>query len=209
MAEKIKIWGRTTSINVQKALIALSECTLDYEQEIIGRQHGGTFEADYYPLNPNGNIPTLKDGDFILWESNAIVAYLCEKYGTEGLRPQNEQERALCHQWMIWQITVVYPILHPVFLSKIRTAEYKGSQEAVDMAPEKMSKALDILETQLDDRDFILGDRFSMADIPLGTILKRWFTLMGSDGGHKNVQAWQKRLNQRQSFMDYTNLPLE
>ncbi len=85
MADKIKIWGRTTSINVQKALIALSECNLDYHQEVIGRQYGGTFEPDYCRLNPNGNIPTLEDGEFVLWESNAIVAYLCGKYGPDGL----------------------------------------------------------------------------------------------------------------------------
>lgn len=209
MVEKIKIWGRTTSINVQKALIALSECKIDYEQEIIGRQHGGTFEPEYCKLNPNGMIPTIKDGDFLLWESNAIVAYLCEKYGTEVLCPADAQQRALCHQWMIWQITVVYPNLHPIFMSKLRSDEYIGGEALLKAVPGKMAKALDILDAQLEGKDFILGKNFTMADIPVGTVLKRWYVLMGEDDRHANVLAWQKRLNERKSFMDHTNLPLE
>jgi len=209
MTEKIRIWGRTTSINVQKALIALSECNLDYEQEIIGRQHGGTFGSDYCRLNPNGDIPALEDGDFILWESNAIVAYICEKYGSASLCPDDMQQRALCNQWMIWQITSVYPHLRPLFTSAIRPDEYSGGEALLEAAPAKMMKSLDILETQLAGKNFIMGNRFTMADIPVGAVLKRWYTLMGEDDRHPNVTAWQKRLNERPSFVMHTNMALE
>lgn len=209
MSQKLKIWGRTTSINVQKALIAITECGVEYEQEVIGRQHGGTFEPEYCALNPNGTIPTIQDGDFLLWESNAIVAYICEKYGSAGISPQDAGQRALCHQWMIWQITTVYPHLHPIFLSRFRPDDYQGTEATVKAAPDKMAKALDILEAQLDGKDFIMGSDFTMADIPVGTVLKRWYVMMGEDDRHPNVLAWQKRLNQRPSFIAHTNLPLE
>jgi len=209
MVEKIKIWGRTTSINVQKALIALTESNVDYEQEIIGRQHGGTFQPDYCRLNPNGNIPTLEDGDFILWESNAIVAYICGKYGPPHLCPTDPQQRALCDQWMIWQITSVYPHLRPLYMNAIRPDEYDGGDALLKSAPVKMMKSLDILEAQLTGKDFIMGGDFTMADIPVGAVLKRWYTLRGEDDRHPNVLAWQKRLNQRQSFVAHTNMELE
>jgi len=209
MAEKIKIWGRTTSINVQKALIALSECNLDYDQEVIGRQHGGTYQPEFCRLNPNGNIPALEDGDFILWESNAIVAYICEKYGSASLCPDDARQRALCNQWMIWQITSVYPHLRPLYMNAIRPDEYDGGEALLEAAPVKMVKSLDILEVQLANKDFIMGRNFTMADIPVGAVLKRWYTLMGEDNRHPNVLAWQKRLNVRPSFVAHTNLPLE
>jgi glutathione S-transferase len=209
MNQKIKIWGRTTSINVQKALIALSECTVDYDQEVIGRQYGGTFEPDYCRLNPNGNIPTLEDGDFVLWESNAIVAYICQNYGPAGLCPQAPQQRALCDQWMIWQITSVYPHLRPLYMNELRHDEYDGGDALLKSAPAKMMKSLDILEAQLEGQDFILGEDFTMADIPVGCVLKRWYTLMGEGNRHPNVTAWQQRLNERPSFVAHTNMELE
>ncbi len=209
MAEKIKIWGRTTSINVQKVLIALSECNLDYDQEVIGRQHGGTYQPEFCRINPNGNIPALKDGDFILWESNAIVAYICEKYGTPHLCPDDLRQRALCNQWMIWQITSVYPHLRPLYMNVIRPDEYDGGAALLKAAPAKMKKSLDILEAQLVDKDFIMGGSFTMADIPVGAVPKRWFALRGDDDHHPNVTAWQKRLNERPSFVAHTNMAME
>ncbi len=209
MAEKIKIWGRTTSINVQKALIALTECNLDYDQEVIGRQHGGTYQPEFCRINPNGNIPALADGDFILWESNAIVAYICEKYGPPHLCPDDMRQRALCNQWMIWQITSVYPHLRPLYMSAIRPDEYDGGDALLEAAPAKMMKSLNILEAQLAGKDFIIGDCFTMADIPVGAVLKRWYALRGEDNSHPNVLAWQKRLNERPSFVAHTNMALE
>ena len=209
MDQKIKIWGRSTSINVQKALIALDECGLAYDQSIIGRQHGGNNEPWYLELNPNAMVPAIRDGELILWESNAIIAYLCGKYASGTLCPDDVNQRALCDQWMLWQITTVYQHLHPIFISQIRPKEYKGSEALVKEAPAKMSKVLDILDAQLEGKDYILGNTFTMADIPIGTILKRWYVLMDAEDKHSNVLAWQKRLNERPSFTAHTNFPLE
>lgn len=209
MSDRVKIWGRTTSINVQKALIALDECGVEYDQETIGRQHGGTHEDWYRKINPNGIIPTIKDGDFVLWESNAIVAYVCEKYGMGDLCPNDVHQRALCHQWMAWQITTAYPHLLPIFLNTMRPAEYKGGQALVDAAPGNMAKALDILNVELAGQEYLVGDNFTMADIPIGLTVKRWYLLQEKDASHGNVHFWQDRLNQRQSFIDHANLPLE
>ncbi len=94
-------------------------------------------------------------------------------------------------------------------MSAIRPDEYDGGEAILKTAPVKMMKSLDILEAQLAGKDFIMGEDFTMADIPVGAVLKRWYKLMGEDDRHPNVLAWQKRLNQRPSFVAHTNSELE
>lgn len=89
----LKIWGRNTSSNVQKAMWAVGEVGLEYERFDIGGAFGKNREPAYLAMNPNGLVPTLQDGDFILWESNAIVRYLAREYGAESLNPPT-RERA-------------------------------------------------------------------------------------------------------------------
>lgn len=210
MSNTIKIWGRSTSINVQKALLAIEECGLEYEQIVIGRQFGGNKEQWYLDLNPNGVIPTIQDGDFFLWESNAVVAYICGKYSAGNLYPNSPEDVALCHQWMLWQITVVYPHLHPIFLNKFRADEYAGGEALLKGAPEKMAKALDILEAQLAGHGYIMGDAFTMADIPVGAVLNRWYMIMPQDTArHPNVLSWMEKLQARPSFQKHSQHELE
>lgn len=210
MSNSLKIWGRSTSINVQKALLAIEECGLEYDQVVIGRQHGGNNEPWYHELNPNGVVPTIQDGDFVLWESNAIVGYLCGKYSAGNLSPSTPQDIALCHQWMLWQITAVYPHLHPIFLNKYRASEYMGGDALLNGAPGKMAKALDILNAQLEGKNYIMGNTFTMADIPVGAVLNRWYMIMPKDAKrHPNVLGWMERLQSRPSFKKHTQHELE
>ncbi|TMA40992.1 MAG: glutathione S-transferase, partial [Deltaproteobacteria bacterium] len=72
----LKVWGRSTSSNVQKVMWAIGELRLPHERIDVGREYGGLSTAEYFALNPNRRIPTLQDGDVVLWESNVIVRYL-------------------------------------------------------------------------------------------------------------------------------------
>ena len=68
----LKIWGRTTSSNVQKVLWCCAELGIEHERVDLGGPFGGNQDPEYLALNPNGLVPTIKDGDLILWESNTI-----------------------------------------------------------------------------------------------------------------------------------------
>ena len=103
----IKVLGRLTSSNVQKVLWTLDEIGLDYERTDLGGAFGGLNEPDYRAMNPNGVIPTVIDGDTVLWESNAIVRYLAARYDDGGLWPTDPAERALTDRWMDWQQTML------------------------------------------------------------------------------------------------------
>ncbi|MGI9333231.1 MAG: glutathione S-transferase, partial [Gammaproteobacteria bacterium] len=101
------LWGRVNSINVMKVLWCLDEIGLEYERVDAGMAFGVVDTPDYRAMNPNGRVPTLRDGDLVLWESNAIVRYLCERYSHGELSPRDPGERAVADQWMDWQQTTV------------------------------------------------------------------------------------------------------
>ena len=90
----LKIWGRTNSINVQKAMCCVGELGLAHEREDAGGAFGKVNEDWYLEMNPNGRVPVIRDDGFVLWESNAIVRYLAAKHGRGGLCPEDPRERA-------------------------------------------------------------------------------------------------------------------
>src|ERR1700674_3891705 len=98
----LKIWGRTTSSNVQKAMFAVGELGLAHERIDIGGTFGKNREPAYLAMNPNGLVPTLEEDGFLLWESNAITRYLAAKHQAAVLEPKDLRVRALAHQWMDW-----------------------------------------------------------------------------------------------------------
>ena len=111
----IKIWGRNTSVNVQKVMWAVGELELPHERIDVGGAFGKNNEPAYLAMNPNGLVPTLEEDGFVLWESNAIVRYLAAKYGAGKLAPADPRSRARASSWMDWQLTVAHPPLTPVF----------------------------------------------------------------------------------------------
>ena len=83
----LKVWGRKTSINVQKVMWAVGELGLPHERVDIGGEFGGLDTSAYGALNPNRLVPTIDDNGFILWESSAIVRHLAQTYGRGALSP--------------------------------------------------------------------------------------------------------------------------
>ncbi|HEX7199551.1 MAG TPA: glutathione S-transferase N-terminal domain-containing protein, partial [Dongiaceae bacterium] len=90
----LKIWGRKNSANVQKAMWAVGELGLPHERIDIAGAFGKNREAPYLALNPNGLVPTLEDGDLVLWESNSIVRHLAALHGKGTLEPADAKARA-------------------------------------------------------------------------------------------------------------------
>src|SRR5436305_9382461 len=115
----IKIWGRNTSVNVQKVMWTVGELKLPHERVDIGGPFGKNNEPAYLAMNPNGLVPTLEEDDFLLWESNAIVRYLAAKYGAGSLEPADLRTRASASRWMDWQLTVAGPAVHGRFCGHV------------------------------------------------------------------------------------------
>jgi glutathione S-transferase len=129
----IKIWGRNTSSNVQKAMWAIGELGLEHQRIDVGGTFGKNKEAPYLAMNPNGLVPTLEEDDgFTLWESNSIVRYLAGKHDTAGvLEPRDVKQRARAGMWMDWQLSVAGPAILAAFWGFIRTPPEKRDMAAI------------------------------------------------------------------------------
>ena len=204
----IKVWGRTNSINVQKVLWTLAELDLRHERSDAGLKFGVVDTPAYRAMNPNGLVPTLDDEGFVLWESNVIVRYLAAKYGLGTLCPADLAERFSAERWMDWQQTSLNQPIGPAFFNLIRLAPEKRDMAAVLRNCELVEGWLAVLDAQLADRDYVNGGRFTMADIPAGASVSRWYKLPIERNSHPHVQRWLARLKTRPGFQAHIDQPL-
>jgi glutathione S-transferase len=204
----IKIWGRTDSSNVQKVLWCCGELGLQFERLDWGGKFGGNKDTEYLAMNPNGLVPTIKDGDFILWESNSIMRYLNAKYGQGKLLPSTPEGMAIANRWMDWQLSVLNPAIVPLFWNLIRTPPEKRDPKTVQAALDKTSAVWQMVETQLAQGAFVAGDNFSLGDIPLGVWAYRWFNLPVERPRQPNLEKWYEQLKQRKPYQTHIMIPL-
>ena len=141
---QLTIWGRANSVNVQKVLWCLCELDLTYERIDAGMQFGRNCDPAYLAMNPNGRVPTLVDGDFVLWESNSIMRYLVLAY-REGspIFPKAPKRRASVDRWLDWTLSTLQPVDRPVFWALVRTPVEQRDMVAIqkDATPRPRSGA--------------------------------------------------------------------
>jgi glutathione S-transferase len=205
----LKIWGRNNSSNVQKAMWAVGETGVPYQRIDVGLQFGGNDTADYLALNPNGLIPTLQDGEFVLWESNSIIRYLAARYGSGTLEPADLQARARASQWMDWQISTFQPAFTTVFWGLIRTTPEQRDAALIGQAKAKSIAAAQIMDAALARQAFLAGGQFSMGDIPLGVFIYRFRRLVPERPALPHLERWYAEIAQRPAFREHVgNIPL-
>ena len=128
----LKIWGRNNSVNVQKVLWCCEEMGVKYERIDAGGQFGVVNTPQYRALNPNGLVPTVEDGPFVLWESNSIVRYLAAKHSAGKLWPEDLKTRAVADKWMDFMITTFWPAFRPLFWNLVRTPIDQRNPQAME-----------------------------------------------------------------------------
>lgn len=200
----LKIWGRNDGSNVIKVLWCLNELELEYERIDWGGEFGGNDDPEYRSKNPMGRLPTLEEEDgFTLWESGAVVRYLCARHSMGNMCPESLRDRAEADKWMDWCSLNLAPF-NSVFLNHFwRLPEAERSQETINAAIEKAIPMFDILDAQLEGRDYICGEKLTMADIPAGVMTHRWINWSPSRPTHPNVEAWHARLLERPAFQKH------
>ena len=177
---QLTIWGRANSVNVQKVLWCLSELDIAYRRIDAGMAFGKNNEPEYLAMNPNGRVPTLVDGDFVLWESNSIMRYLILAYGKGSpIYPQAPKARAGVDRWLDWTLSTLQPVDRPVFWALVRTPVEKRDMVAIQKDADAEAVQWRIVDAQLASRRFIEGDDFTIADIALGAYARRWFGVEG------------------------------
>jgi glutathione S-transferase len=207
---RLTIWGRTNSVNVQKVLWCLGELGLDFDRIDAGMQFGRNDQADYLAMNPTGRIPTLVDGDVVLWESNSIMRYLCLAHGKDTpIYPHEPRQRAGVERWLDWTLSTVQPAERPVFWGLVRTPPDQRDMVAIQKAADAAADVWRILDRQLANRRYAEGDVFTLADIALGAYARRWFGVEGITRPElPQLARWYAELAARPAFERHVAPPL-
>ena len=204
----LKVWGRISSINVQKVVWCLDEIGLAYERVDVGGPFGVVDTPEYRAMNPNGLIPTLDEDGFVLWESNAIVRYLAAKHPQAGLWPGDLRVRADADRWMDWQGTSGSPAMRHAFWGLVRTSPDKRDEQVIRHSIGESEALMAILDDALADRPFIAGESFTAGDIAVGCLAHRWLNLPIERQSRPRVEAWYERMKLRPGARQVLSLPL-
>lgn len=201
----IEVMGRRNSANVQKVMWVLGELGLDYQRTDVAGSFG--VPEGYDKLNPNPVVPTIRDGELVLWESNACVRYLAREYGAGNLWPTDATTLALADQWMEWQRSDFSMGFFPMFMNMIRLPADQANPAAAERGAVTCGKAILQLEDRLANNAYVAGEALTMGDIPLGPMVYRYLAMDIERPDLPNVQAWYQRLAQRPAFQRHVMIP--
>ena len=187
---------------------AAQELSLNFDRHEAGGVHGVVKTPAYVALNPNSQIPVMEDDDYILWESNVITRYLCAKHSPGNLYPTDLQERFDAERWMEWQQTMVNPASRNGFWHLIRLPADQRDPALIAQSNAAVELLMAMLDAHLATHNFMLGERFTMADIPLGCEVQRWFSLPQTREKRPNIERWFATLLARPAAAGVLDLAL-
>jgi glutathione S-transferase len=196
----LRILGKASSINVRKVL-----WTCDEIGRAFALEEPATDTAEFRALNPNALMPVIVNGDFVLWESNTIIRYLANDSSAAHLLPREPRERALIEMWIDWQATEFNTAWRYAFQALVRKSPAHRNKADIEASVRDWSKAVAIVNGQLSrSGGFIAGAAFTLADIPIGLSINRWFmTPIEDRPSFPAVSAYYERLSERPGFIRY------
>lgn len=203
----LRVWGRRSAFNVQKVLWAVGELGLPHQHIAAGGSFGGLDDPAFLAMNPHGRIPVIDDDGLVVWESNSIVRYLAARHGATTLWPGDPGARSLADRWMDWALATLQRDFLDLFWGYYRTPDDARDWPFIRDRVERCATHFRLLDRHLADRDYLAGDGFTMADVPAGTTLYRYFELQVERPSVPNVEAWYGRLAERPAFREHVMLP--
>ncbi|WNW10210.1 glutathione S-transferase [Pseudomonas sp. DTU_2021_1001937_2_SI_NGA_ILE_001] len=197
----LRILGKASSINVRKVLWTCAEIGLPFEREDWGSGFQSTHNAAFTALNPNAMVPVIQDGDFTLWESNSIIRYLANRYAGPGLYPVEACARARVDQWIDWQASDLNRSWSYAFMALVRQSPAHQDSAAIEAGCAEWSRHMQILEQQLAATGaYVAGQDFTLADIPIGLSVNRYFETPLAHPPLPAVRAYYERLSARAGY---------
>jgi glutathione S-transferase len=195
----MKLLGRKTSGNVQKVLWLLEELKMPYEREDYGRQFNNTQTPEYLRMNPNAKVPTLVDGEVVIWESNTILRYLATK-AKSPLYPADAAKRTQVERWMDRQLAS----LNGPYLVMFKESKLEADKRSPDFGAQlkDFGAQLSILDKSM--KTWIAGEEMSLADICLGPIVTRCLKFPVELPALPNLKRFDAAINARDAFKKAT-----
>jgi glutathione S-transferase len=201
----IEVWGRATSSNVQALTWGLAELSLPFRRYDLGHRFGGLDSAPFRHLTPHGKIPVLRDTDgTVVWETGAILRYVCAKYGTAPFWPGTPAERAYVDMWAEWaKVNVAMGFTGPVFWQVVRTPKRDQDPARIAAALAALTGEFEKAERQLQDHDYLTGTALTLADIQFGHILYRYYSIGIDRPALPKLDAYYQRLSARPAYREH------
>ena len=193
----IRLLGRHTSGNVQKVLFMLEELGLAYVREDYGRQFNNTSTEEYRKLNPTIKVPTLIDGEVVIWESNSILRYLAAKH-KPTLTGATPADKTYVERWMDWQLGA----LNTPYVAVFKDARKPAPERSADFAAQSadLIAQMKILEGHITGKSWFALDRLTIAEICLAPIVKRCLEFPIEKPAFPELSRWQKSIDARPAF---------
>ena len=184
----------------------LQEMGVEFEPIIIDPRLGEHQSEGFRKLNPNGKLPVLVDGDLVLFESLAICLYLVEKFPEKKMLPEDPASRALAYQWMMFCATELESALWRIDRHTFIYPEEKRLPADIELARGDYLKGARVLDAHMDGREFVAGERFSVADVVLGYVLfwSEWEKLLDET---PNLKRYRARLLERPALPEALRTP--
>ena len=201
----LRVLGRANSFNVRKVLWACDEIGIPFVREDFGRGFQPTNTADFLKLNPTGQVPVVIDGTHVMRESNTIVRYLAARHHATDLYPEDPGQRQAIEQWMDWVAYDVTHALRGAFLGgQLNEAPYNHPWY-VEQGQKELIHVIGLLDRHLlASGPYVMGDRFTIADIPMGLVVNRWFMISNLERPHyAAVAGYYELMTARPGFRKY------
>lgn len=198
----LRILGRANSFNVRKVLWVCDEIGIPYQREDFGRGYSPTNTPEFLKLNPVGQVPCVIEDGFVMRESNAIVRYLAARHGAKNLYPDDLRQRQRIEQWMDWVAYDLTLSLRGAFLGgQLKEAPWNNDW-FVGQGRQDLTRQMKLLDDHLSSQGpYLLGDVFTLADVPVGLAVNRWFSLIDfARPGYPALAAYYELLTERSAF---------
>ncbi len=200
----IKIFGSPQSSS-GRCYWCLEEVGANYEAQAISFKDKEHKSESFLKINPNGKVPALIDGDLVLSESMAINFYLAEKYKPE-LLGNSIEDKAKVRQWSFWAIADLQPPIINIFIQKNFVPDEHRDQSSIEKSEKKLPPMLESLNQQLKGNNFLVGNKFSLADLNVNSVVSICIPINYDLSEYKNVVKWLETISQRPAFQKYISL---
>jgi glutathione S-transferase len=203
----LRIWGRRSAFNVQKAMWLVGELALPHTHIDVGGAFGGLDDPVFLAMNPHGRIPVIDDDGLVVWESHAILRYLAARCGGDAFWPRDPAQRSFVDRWMDWSAVTLQRDFMDLFWRFYRTPDDQHDWPRIRRHMEACAHDYRLLDAHLARQPYLAGDHFTLADIPAGTTLYRYFGLALERPDMPNVEAWYQRLAARPAYREHVMIP--
>lgn len=200
----IKIYGSPRS-SAGRVYWMLEELGVAYESVKINMREKEHKGEAYLKLNPNGKVPCLTDGDFVIWESPAINNYLADKYRPE-LLGKTPETRGLVQQWNFWSMLELQKPLIDIFIQKVFVPEEKRDQSVIEKAQKNCQPLLATLDSALSKSKYLVGDVFTVADLNMASVVNITTSIQMDISAYKNIRSWLNNIMERPAFQKYIKI---